>query len=231
MFTVNSPDLDVSGSPSGQEAKARIRIVVADDQQIMRKGLCQLLAQHGDLAVVAEAADGAETLDLLTRQDCDLLLLGVDMPGLRGVELISCIHQSRPGLPILILSAQADSRVALSLLKSGAAGYLSKDAGIDELLAAIRKAADGGRVIAPELAVAMVFASSVETDSLPHQSLSEREMLVLRRLAQGWRINEIALDLAISPKTVATYKMRLMKKLRVSSNAMLFQYALKHGLN
>ncbi|HEX5803347.1 MAG TPA: response regulator transcription factor [Azospira sp.] len=206
-----------------------IRILIADDHAMVRGGLKQIIATGGDLCVVGEAVDGASTLAALERTPCDMLLLDMTMPGLSGIELIRHLRQAHPALPILVLSMHNEGQIVSRALKAGAAGYVTKGSEPEVLLAAIRKIAGGGKFIDPSLVEAMVFEKG-DDDQLPHELLSERELQILKLIAGGSPLGRIADRLHLSPKTVSTYKMRLMEKLAIDNNAELIRYATRHGL-
>lgn len=207
-----------------------IKLMLADDHTIVRSGLKQLFTLAPDIQVVAEAVDGATVLDALRRQRPDLLLLDINMPGLSGPDLIARIRSHWSDLPILVLSMHNEPQVAARVLKAGASGYVTKDSEMEVLLGAIRKVAGGGKYIVPELAEKLVFDVSLGNGKLPHQSLSDRELEVLRLLVTGKGVNEIADQLCISNKTVSTHKTRLLEKMNLSGTAELVRYAMQHGL-
>ena len=207
-----------------------IRLLIADDHAIVRGGLKQIFALVPDFEVVGEAVNGSEVLERLRLDPFDLLLLDLNMPGISGADLITRIKAHRADLPILVLSMHNEPQVAARMLKAGAAGYITKDCEPDILLAAIRKVAAGGKYIDPDLAEKMVFDATSTAQRPPHSQLSERELEVLRLLTTGKGVNEIAMQLAISNKTVSTHKVRLMEKLNISSMADLMRYAMQHGL-
>lgn len=206
-----------------------IRILIVDDHRILREGLKQLLANTG-IEVAGEAEDSGKALEALRRHKVDLVVLDVSIPGSAGEELISRIHAHHPGLPILMLTMHKEPQIAYRKLKAGAAGYVTKDSDPDVLIAAIRRVAAGGRFIPPDLAEQIAFESFSSPAIALHDTLSQRELQILRLLASGKTVNDIADQLSISNKTVSTYKFRLMKKLNVDSNAKLMHYALSHGL-
>lgn len=207
-----------------------IRLLIADDHAIVREGLKQFCAHSPDITVVALAASGDEVLDMLPVHKIDLILLDMNMPGIKDVELISRIRVQCAALPILVFSMHNEPQVARRALVAGATGYVTKDSEPEILLAAIRKVAAGGRFIEPGLAEAMIFHSGDLTERAPHEILSEREFLILCQLIRGKSINEIALELAISNKTVSTHKIRLMQKLNIDNNAELMRFGLTHIL-
>lgn len=207
-----------------------IRVLLAEDHKIVREGIKQLLGIAADLSVVGEAANGDEVIAQLRQTVCDVILLDISMPGLNGLELITRIRALEPAPAILMLSMHDEAQMAARALKAGAAGYATKDSDPALLLTAIRKVAAGGRYIDPQLADRMVFEVGL-TDSRPaHAQLSEREYQVFERLVHGTNVNDIALHLGISAKTVSTHKVRLMQKLRVHSVAEMVRYALEHQL-
>lgn len=206
-----------------------IRILIADDHAMVRGGLKQIVATSADIRVVGEAVDGPSTQAALAQTDCDLLLLDMTMPGLSGIELIRTLHAAHPALPILVLSMHNEGQIVSRALKAGAAGYVTKGSEPEVLLAAIRRIAGGESFIDPSLAGTM-FVDHGGDDRLPHEVLSERELQILKLIAAGSQLGRIADRLHLSPKTVSTYKMRLMEKLRIDNNADLIRYATKHGL-
>jgi len=206
-----------------------IRILIADDHAMVRGGLKQIIATDDALAVAGEAVDGVSTLAALAATDCDLLLLDMTMPGLSGIELIQRVRHEHPALPVLILSMHNEGQIVSRALKAGAAGYVTKGSEPEVLLAAVRRIAGGGKFIDPALVEAMVFDGGGE-ERAPHDALSERELQILKLIAGGSPLGRIADRLHLSPKTVSTYKMRLMEKLDIDNNADLIRYASRHGL-
>ena len=207
-----------------------IRLVIADDHAIVRGGLKQLFALAPDLEVVGEAVNGSEVLERLRQDPFDLLLLDLNMPGISGADLITRVKAHRADLPILVLTMHNEPQVAARMLKAGATGYISKDCEPEILLAAIRKVAANGKYIAPDLAEKMVFDLTATAQRPLHSLLSEREAEIFRLLTTGKGVNEIALQLAISNKTVSTHKVRLMEKMKLSSMADLMRYAMQHAI-
>lgn len=207
-----------------------IRLVIADDHAIVRGGLKQLFALAPDLEVVGEAVNGGEVLERLRQDPFDLLLLDLNMPGISGADLITRVKAHRADLPILILTMHNEPQVAARMLKAGATGYISKDCEPEILLAAIRKVAANGKYIAPDLAEKMVFDLTATAQRPLHSLLSEREAEIFRLLTTGKGVNEIALQLAISNKTVSTHKVRLMEKMKLSNMADLMRYAMQHAI-
>jgi DNA-binding NarL/FixJ family response regulator len=207
-----------------------IRLLIADDHAIMRGGLKQIFAPEPDMAVVGEACDGAEVMNLLRQAPVDLLLLDLNMPGIKGPDLVQRIKVHHPSLKILMLSMHKEPQFTARMLKAGVQGYITKDCEPDILLAAIRKVAAGGRYIDPDLAEMIVFTDPSSGQHPTHGLLSNREAQVLRLLATGKGVNEIGRELAISSKTVSTHKARLLEKLELTSMADLMRYAIEHQL-
>ena len=207
-----------------------IRILIADDHAIVRSGLTQLFSMASDIEVVSLATDGRQVIEFLHRGSCDLILLDLTMPGISGIDLIASIRGHKPKLPILVLSMHNEPLIARRALKAGAAGYMTKDSEPEMVIAAIRKVAGGGRYIDPRLAEQIVFDSETGNPEQLHEQLSNRELNIFNLLVRGKSVNEIAVELAISNKTVSTHKARLMQKMRFQSNAELMRYGLDHGL-
>lgn len=206
-----------------------IRLLLADDHAIVRSGLTQIFSLLPDIEVVAEATNGLDVLEVLHRhKDLDLVLLDLNMAGISGAELIARIKTHQPGLAILVLSMHSEPQVATRMLRAGASGYITKDCNPDILLTAMRTVAAGGNYIVHELAQKMVFDASAERPL--HSLLSEREREVLRLLMAGLGLKEISRQMAISNKTVSTYKVRMMEKLQLTNLAELMRYAMEHSL-
>lgn len=207
-----------------------IRLLIADDHAIVRKGLAQLFSLVGDIQVVAEAHNGPQVLATLRDITVDLVLLDMTMPGLNGEELIARIRLQHPSQAILVLSMHDEAQIAQRALRAGAAGYLTKDSEPEVLLAAVRRVAAGGRFVDPDIAEQLIFQLGGVSSRPAHEALSSREFQILCLLARGVGVNEIAGGLAISNKTVSTHKARLMEKMGFSSNADLIRYAVSNGL-
>lgn len=205
-----------------------IRVMIADDHQLVREGLKQILAAAPDMEVVAEAANGDEALAAAQRAAPDVALLDMSMPGPSGIDLIKRLRHTCPQLRLLVLSMHGERPYAARALKAGAAGYLTKDSAGDQLLTALRKVAAGGVFLTDGAAASLLQAST--GDAPPHERLSEREFEVMCLLARGDGPTEIADRLHLSVKTVSTHKTHIMEKLGVANSADLVQYALQHGL-
>ena len=208
-----------------------IRIVIADDHAIVREGLKRIVGAAVDLEVVAEAADGTEVMKRVREQDFDVLVLDLSMPGRSGMELIKWVKGEKPRLRILVLSMHQETQYAVRAIKSGASGYLTKESAPAQLEMAIRKIAGGGAYIRAEVAEQLALgAMPGAADAPPHEALSDREFDVIRRLAAGDSVTDIASALKLSVKTVSTHKANGMAKLGLSNQSELVRYALRHGL-
>lgn len=204
-----------------------IRVLIANYHTIVRKGIGQLLAGTHDLLPAGEAADGGQVLGRLKNGGFDLLLIDIAIPG-GGIDLIRHIQRQWPLLPILVLSTHNEIDIVTRSLKSGASGFVTKNCEPDILFAAVRKVAAGGRFIDPSLVDTMLFEPNRDQETL--SVLSNREFEVLRHLARGLSINDIAQATYLSPKTVSSHKTRLMRKLGIDNNAALIRFALRHQL-
>jgi DNA-binding NarL/FixJ family response regulator len=208
-----------------------IRIVLADDHTIVREGLKQLLAADGELAVVGEAQDGHEVMERVRGLEFDLLLLDMSMPGKSGIELIKQVRAEKPKLRILILSMHEERQYAVRAIRAGAAGYITKESAARQLVAAIRKVAAGGAFISAEVAEQLALgAMPGASGGPPHAALSDREFQVLRLIAEGRSVTEIAEGLNLSVKTVSTHKANILHKMGMTNTSELIRYALAHHL-
>jgi DNA-binding NarL/FixJ family response regulator len=208
-----------------------IRIVIADDHAIVREGLKRIVGDVQDMQVVGEAADGTEVMKAVRELDFDVLVQDLSMPGRSGMELIKLVKAEKPKLRVLVLSMHQETQYAVRAIKSGASGYLTKESAPAQLEQALRKIASGGAYISAEVAEQLALgAMPGGGDTLPHESLSDREFEVFRHLVAGDAVSDIAHQLNLSVKTVSTHKANLMHKLGLSNQTELVRYALKHGL-
>ncbi len=206
------------------------RVLIADDHEIVRRGLKDLLTDAFGKIKVGESRTAGETLELARREPWDIVLLDINMPGRSGLEVLADLKRVRPNVPVLVLSASPEQDYALRVLKLGASGYLTKQSASDELLAAIRKSLAGGKYVTATLAEKLAAQLSGEVSGAPHEALSNRELQVLRLIASGRTIKEIAAELSLSEKTIGTYRARISEKLRLATNVELTRYALQHKL-
>lgn len=207
-----------------------IRILVADDHVIARKGLKQIVDEFSDIVVSGEAANAQEVFERLSKKEFDLVVLDVSLPGMSGIEVLKQLHERKPKLPVLVLSMHPEEQYALRAIKAGASGYLTKESAADDLIKAIRKVAAGRKYISPTLAERLVLEIGVPAVQLPHEALSDREYQVLCLIASGKTAKQIAKELFLSPKTIGTYRMRILQKMQMKSNAALTYYAIKNRL-
>ncbi|GAA4343692.1 response regulator transcription factor [Pigmentiphaga soli] len=207
-----------------------IRVLIADDHALVRDGLRHILSGAEGFEVAGEAADGAGAIRLARECPASVLLLDLSMPGRNGLELIRQIKEEQPGLKVLVLTMHAEEQYAKRAFAAGASGYLTKESATKELVAAVAKVAAGGVYVS--LAMAEQFARGLTgaADRLPHERLSDREFDVFRRLVDGQPLGDIARELSVSSKTVSTYKMRILEKMQLQSDAALVRYAIRHKL-
>jgi len=205
------------------------RVLIADDHPIVRHGVRRMLEAESDLAVTGEAGTCAEALERALRDDCDFVLLDLNMPGRGGLDVLQELKRQRPDLPVLILSMYDEVQFAVRAIKAGAAGYLTKDSAGDELVRAIRHIVGGRRYVSGTLAEPLA-AYLADGGRGIRDRLSERESRVLALLVDGQTVTKIADELALSVKTVSTYRTRLLRKLHVDSTAALVRYALEHQI-
>jgi DNA-binding NarL/FixJ family response regulator len=207
-----------------------VKVLIADDHPVVRHGLKQILATDTDMTVVGEARNGNEAMELARRLEWDVAVLDYSMPGRSGLELLAEIKREFPQRPVLVLSMHPEELHARRVLKAGGAGYMNKESAGEELAAAIRKVVTGGKYVSAALAERLAVELAPESQKPPHETLSDREYRVMWMLASGKPINRIAKEMFLSPSTVSTYRVRILRKLGVSSNAELVQYAVKHQL-
>lgn len=207
-----------------------IQLLIADDHPIVREGLKRIIAECPDMTVTAEAGDSSEALEYSKIYPADVVLLDVSMPGIGFLETLHRLKINRPNIRVLVLSVHPEEHYALRALKAGAAGYLTKDHTPDELADAIRHVYEGRKYVSPLLAEKLVTELGSDSMKPPHEVLSNREYEVLCRLAIGEAISDIATALVLSPKTVSTYRTRILEKMRLTNNADLVRYALDHAL-
>ena len=205
-------------------------MLITDDHPVVRRGIRQILEDDERIGLVLEAGDGKELFDRLNKQIFDVILLDISLPGRSGLDLIGQIKKSQPSAAILILSIHSETMYAIKAMKSGAAGYLTKSSAPDELMTAIIKVSRGERYISPSLADAMAESLISGSEKPLYQLLSSRELEVLQLFAEGKKVVQIAAELSLSPKTVSTYRERLLKKLKLHTTSDLIRYAIMEGI-
>ncbi len=207
-----------------------IRILIADDHNIVRQGLKLILENNHDMKVVASCANGIEARDWLHKNDCDVALVDIAMPGINGIDLLMRLRKDYPKLPVLIISAYPEDQYAVRLIKAGAAGYLNKECAPDEVVTAVRNVLDGKRHISHAVVEMLANELSLPDGRLPHESLSNREHQIFLLLASAKTVAEIADILKLSVKTVSTYRTRILDKMKLQNNAELMRYAISKNL-
>lgn len=207
-----------------------IRIFIADDHPVVRAGLRHIVEQDPDITVTGEAASRRDVLDALMHTIADVVLLDVSMPGMSFTETLQQLRDEHPSVKILVLSVHPEDQFAVRALRAGAAGYVTKDHSGTQLLDAIRRVFRGGRYVSDTLAERLASFVDPRFEGMPHERLSDREFEVLRSLGTGLSVKEAADELHLSPKTVSTYRARLLEKMGLSSTADIVRYAAAHGL-
>jgi DNA-binding NarL/FixJ family response regulator len=207
-----------------------LKILIADDHPIVRQGLKQILTEEPDVVVVGEAQNSQEVLELVQKQDWDIVILDITMPGRGGIDVLKELKHERPKLPVLMLSVHPEDQYAVRALKAHASGYMTKDSAPEELVKAIRKILRGGKYISSTLAEKLAFDLETETEKPLHETLSDREHQVLLMIASGKTVSEIAKELSLSVKTIDTYRARILEKMKMKTNAELTHYAIKNKL-
>lgn len=207
-----------------------MRILIADDHEVVRQGLKQMLSDEFPDVVFGESSSAAETFEKALAEDWDLVILDVNMPGRGGIESLADLKKVKPRMPVLILSMFSESEYAVRALKAGAAGYVNKGSVTRDLIDAVRKAVAGSRYITPALGELLAADLGWGGGSDPHHKLSDREYEVMKLIAVGNSVKAIAANLSLSEKTVFTYRTRLLEKLGLKSDVDVARYALRHGL-
>ena len=205
-------------------------ILLADDHAVVRRGLRDILASAFHGAQFVEAGTGDEVLSVLRNSHCNALVLDVNLPGRSGVDVLREVKRLCPDTPVLMLSVQPEDQYAVRCLKAGASGYLNKDSAEEELVRAVHKVMSGGRHVSAELSEQLACDLQHPAIEDPHQLLSDRELEIIRMIATGRSLTEIAVTLHLSVKTVSTYRSRGLLKMQMTSNAELIRYALEHKL-
>jgi len=207
-----------------------IKILIADDHTIVREGLKQIIINTAGMVVTGEAANGQETLDLIRKNNFDVILLDIAMPEKDGLAILKQLKREKIELPVLVLSMHPEEQYAVRVLKMGASGYLTKSSAADELIKAIKKISTGKKYISDSLAEKLALDLDIDTEKLPHEYLSDREFQVLCMIASGKTVTNIAEELSLSVNTISTYRVRVLDKLKMTSNSELTRYAIKNQL-
>ena len=207
-----------------------IKVLIADDHPVVRRGLRQILEDAGDILVGGEVGTADAVLEQVRAERWNVVLLDIGLPGGNGIDLTREIRRDRPDARVLILTAHSEEQYGVRAIKAGAAGFLRKETAPENLIEATRRVAAGGRYVSPTLAESLASVLAGDTDAQPHELLSDREFEVLKLLASGKTVSQVATELSLSVKTVSTHRMRMLKKMNMKTNSELMHYALRRGL-
>jgi two-component system invasion response regulator UvrY len=207
-----------------------IKLIIADDHPIVREGLKQIIADSPHFTVSDEAGDGPELLDKVRKEDFDVIILDLKMPGMDGLDVLKQLKIEKPRIPVIILTVHPEAQYAFRILRAGASGYLTKESVSAELITAIRKVHRGGKYISPSLAEKIAFALDTDSEKMLHETLSDREYQVMYMIASGKTVTEIAEEINLSVKTISTYRARILEKMNMKTNAELTRYAFQNSL-
>jgi two-component system invasion response regulator UvrY len=207
-----------------------MRVLIIDDHEMVRRGLKDIFHDEFSKLEIGEAGNSRAALELSTKQDWDIVLLDINIPGRNGLEVLGEIKRLNPRTPVLVVSAYPEEEFAIRALKLGASGYLNKSSASDEVVAAVKKAMAGGKYVTAVLAEKLAATLGSDLQHAAHETLSNREFQVLRMIATGQTIKEIAAELALSEKTIGTYRSRISAKMGLATNVELTRYALQNSL-
>jgi DNA-binding NarL/FixJ family response regulator len=207
-----------------------IRVMIADDHSLIREGLNWVISQNPDIEIVCEAASGTEIMPLLKKNDVDILVLDISMPGSNFLDMMHRIYAELPDVKVLVLSTHPEENYALRAIDAGAKGYLTKRHSSEELAKAIRHIYRGDRYITKSLAELLLKERDTDHSKLPHEKLTNREYEILCMLGSGKQIKDIATDLSLSPKTVSAHRSNMLEKLNLKTTGDLIRYAVEHGI-
>lgn len=207
-----------------------IRIVIADDHEIVRAGLKQIISDDEDMEVLGESNNGENLIELVKKNDYDVVLLDLKMQGISGIDVIKHIKVIKPDLPIIVLSMHAEDQYAVRTIKAGASGYITKETAAESLITAVRRVVAGGKYISQTLAETLADSIAGGGTELPHEKLTDREFQVMSMIASGKTVSEIGSELFLSVKTISTYRQRILEKMNMKNNSELTHYAIKNNL-
>ncbi len=210
--------------------KGEMSIIIADDHPVVRAGLRQILVESGEIRRIAEACDGQDLLEKLKKNRFDIILLDITMPGRNGLEILKELRVLYPSIPVLVLSVHPEEQYALRVIRSGAAGYLTKETAPENLLEAVRRILGGKKYITQEIAEILAASLDERGGVAPHLRLSDREFETFRMIALGKSLTDIAGEMFLNVKTISTYRRRILDKMNMKSTAELVNYAVKNGL-
>ena len=213
------------------EKESSIKVLVADDHEIVRQGLKTIISEHSDLSIAGEAENGNQVLKIVKKTKVDVVLLDFDMPEKNGLDTLVELKALYPKLPVMILSIFPEDHYGTRFLKAGASGYLQKSSATDQLIDAIRKVFNGGKFISSALTDKLVTGLNKDNEQFLHESLTDREFQVFRLLATGKKLKEMADELCLSINTISTYRSRILQKMDLKSNADVIRYAIENGLS
>lgn len=207
-----------------------MKILITDDHAVLRRGLKQILEDGFGPVQFGEASNASEAIEAVARENWDVVMLDITMPGRTGLEALKEIKAIKPQQRVIVLSVHSEDQFAVRVLKAGASGFLNKDSAPEELVKAVRKVTAGGRYVSNSLAEKLVMNLDHPTDRPAHQALSDREFQVLRMIGSGKTVSEIAVELSLSVKTVSTYRTRILEKMELNTNAEITRYAFENKL-
>jgi two-component system invasion response regulator UvrY len=207
-----------------------IRVLIADDHPVVRRGLRRILEDEVDMEVAGEAKNAQETLDLVSKRKCDVTVLDIEMPGRSGLDVLIDLKKRQPKLRVLVLSIHPEEQFAVRVLRAGAAGYLSKESAPEEIVRAIRKVHAGGKYVSASVADELASELDHRAEEALHSTLSNREFEVLTMIASGKTVSQIARELSLSVKTISTNRARILVKMGMKTNAELTHYAIENKL-
>ncbi|EGI75833.1 response regulator [Hylemonella gracilis] len=207
-----------------------IRVILCDDHAVVRRGIRDTLAETVDIQIVGEAGSYSEVRELLRTVPCDVLVLDLNLPGRSGLEVLASLRETDTQIKVLVVSMFPEDQYAIRCLRAGAQGYLNKAGNPAEMVTAVRTISQGRKYVTPDVAQMLVDNLATPSTEALHNSLSERELQTLLKIASGKRLSDIAEELMLSPKTVSVYRSRVLEKLKLANNAELTVYAIRNGL-
>ena len=207
-----------------------IKVLITDDHALIRRGLKQVLQEGLGNVTIGEAQNAREAMEQIMSKTWDVVIMDISMPGRSGLDILRDIKLAQPQLPVLILSMHPEEQFAIRVLKSGASGFIPKESAPEELIKAIRRVLAGGRYVTAALAEKMAFDLGSSSDKAVHETLSDRVFQIMRLIASGNSVSQIAEQLHLSVKTVSTYRARTLEKMGMQNNAELTRYAIQHRL-
>jgi DNA-binding NarL/FixJ family response regulator len=207
-----------------------VRVLIADDHEVVRRGVRQILQEYLPDVNLGEATSGEAALEQVQNHEWDLVILDLGLPGKSGLEVLKQLREAYPRLPVLVLSMYPEVQYAVRVLRAGAAGYVTKETASEDLLKAVLKVLHGGKYVSALLAEKLALDLELHTQGPPHEALSDREYEVMLKIAAGSSVKEIAYQLGLSAKTVSTYRERILLKMKMKTNADLTYYAIRNNL-